>query len=146
MSPLPAPAAEDAPHPGQWRIPASDDPTILALQRDMVEAWAIARLNFFDPTYGGLGQDGWDAGVKSALVSAFAAPDPDIAAYQLAELVSSLNDPYTRWQPPADYATFRTGTDGELQVREHCRGDGGERGPDQHATPTLFRSSPRDSR
>ena len=55
--------------------------------------------------------------VAKALMGAYLSSDGDAAALQIPNMLEQLGDPYTRWQPPREYETFRVGTDGELQAR-----------------------------
>lgn len=75
----------------------------------------LARESFFDPTFNGLGEAGWDLAVARALAAAYEADDAAGAAGQMGALLGGLGDPYTRWQPPREYEAFRLVTDGELQ-------------------------------
>lgn len=46
------------------KFPASPIPEVRKSQGSMVEAWAYASIEFFDPSLNGLGLDGWKAALK----------------------------------------------------------------------------------
>ena len=77
-------------------------------QQFIADIWFAVSAQYFDPTYNGLGEDGWRAQEQEAMrVVANTGPD-DIDAVESAikNMLSALNDPYTRYLPKEKYAAL----------------------------------------
>lgn len=106
LPPQPASAAETL------TFPVAENPELFSFQKTLVEAWSILTETYVDPTFNHLD---WQKELSSKLNSIAYAPSKDVAAEQIATMVSDLGDPFTRWVSPKDYAEFRMSSDGELK-------------------------------
>jgi C-terminal processing protease CtpA/Prc len=106
LPPQPASAAETL------TFPVAENPELFSVQKTLVEAWSILTETYVDPTFNHLD---WQQELSSKLNSIAYAPSKDVAAEQIATMVSDLGDPFTRWVSPKDYADFRVSSDGELK-------------------------------
>lgn len=104
----------DAPQPGshhRWPAPPSvsvarsDARAVTENQRLVGDVWFAVTAQFFDPTYNGLGEDGWRAREREAMAAvADAGPDDDaVVGRAIADMLGALDDPYTRFLPRERY-------------------------------------------
>jgi len=119
----PSATAAPAPPPTVMRLPASDNPEVLAAQQTMVQSWAIVRDAFVDG--GAVGGPRWDAALRAHMAAAYAAADGAAAFSEIGELLSEVGDPYTRIIGPEEYSQFRVSSEGSVQARHAVRGLGG---------------------
>ena len=78
------------------RYPASTRPDILAVQRTLLEVWAIVKGNYVDGNFNG---HNWDRDLGSALMAAYDSLDGASAYQEIKDMVHGLGDPYTRIIP-----------------------------------------------
>jgi len=109
-SPAPPAAAEDL----TIKFPASPDPAVRRAQQAMVQAWAYAAKDFFDPTYNGLGLGGWKEGIQAAIADTSRARGPGEVEAATDALLASLGDPYTRVLRGGDEERFEFQRTGEV--------------------------------
>ena len=78
---------------------------------------AHTRRSIVADTYvdGGFNHLDWQAELSEGLNKAAAAPSPADASKQIGAMLGKLDDPFTRWVPPREYADFRVTSDGEVQ-------------------------------
>lgn len=83
-------------------------PQALALtenQQFVADVWFAVTAQFFDPTFNGLGEDGWRAKEKEALraVADTGPDDEDLVVGAIDHMLAALDDPYTRFLPRDKY-------------------------------------------
>lgn len=78
------------------RFPASNNPSIFAAQKTLVEAWTIIQEAFVDGRFGGAD---WEQALSEALTSAYHAPNFDKAYAEISTMLARLGDPFTRIVP-----------------------------------------------
>eukprot|EP00584_Thalassiosira_punctigera_P022971 CAMPEP_0172554304 /NCGR_PEP_ID=MMETSP1067-20121228/53987_1 /TAXON_ID=265564 ORGANISM="Thalassiosira punctigera, Strain Tpunct2005C2" /NCGR_SAMPLE_ID=MMETSP1067 /ASSEMBLY_ACC=CAM_ASM_000444 /LENGTH=392 /DNA_ID=CAMNT_0013342645 /DNA_START=433 /DNA_END=1611 /DNA_ORIENTATION=+ len=74
-------------------------------QQLVADVWFAVTAQFFDPTFNGLGEDGWRGREREA-ISAVADSGPDdgeVVTRAISVMLSALNDPYTRYLPREKY-------------------------------------------
>ncbi|PRW57074.1 carboxyl-terminal-processing peptidase chloroplastic [Chlorella sorokiniana] len=96
-------------HADSLTFPLARDPSSFAVQKTMVEAWAIVNETFVSPP-----PPEWDEDLVASLTAVADAKTGDDARKEIPALLSKLNDPFTRWLPPKQYQDFRIGNDGAL--------------------------------
>ena len=94
------------------RLPASDDPDVLAAQQTMVQAWQTVGEAFFDSSFGGAN---WTDELRRHMLAAYASRDGAAAYAEIAAMLADLKDPYTRLLPPDEYRDFVAASSGELE-------------------------------
>ncbi len=77
-------------------------------QQFIADVWFAVSAQYFDPSYNGLGEDGWRAKEQEAMrVVANTGPDDiDTVESAIKNMLSALNDPYTRYLPKEKYAAL----------------------------------------
>ena len=86
-------------------------------QQFVSDVWWAVTTQYFDPTFNGMGEDGWRAKKRAAMeaVAASGPEDEKEVAEAITTMLSALNDPYTQFLPREKfesltaYATGRTG-------------------------------------
>lgn len=74
-------------------------------QQFVADIWFAVTAQYFDPTFNGLGEDGWRAKEKEAMVAvADTGPDDDAEVTRVInDMLGALGDRYTRYLPPEKY-------------------------------------------
>ena len=77
-------------------------------QQFVADVWFAVTAQFFDPTFNGLGEDGWRAKEKEALraVADTGPDDEEVVLVAINHMLAALDDPYTRFLPPDKYETL----------------------------------------
>jgi len=77
-------------------------------QQMIADVWFAVSAQYFDRSFNGLGDDGWRAKEKEAIqkVADTGPDDDDIVASAIKEMLSALNDPYTRYLPREKYESL----------------------------------------
>ena len=77
-------------------------------QQMVADVWFAVRAQYFDQSFNGLGEDGWRAKEKEAIqkVADTGPDDDDIVASAIKDMLSALNDPYTRYLPREKYESL----------------------------------------
>jgi carboxyl-terminal processing protease len=106
-------AAAESARDLELRFPAAPTPALVAVQRTLVEVWALVRESYVDPALGGAD---WTGRLSEGLAAVAAAESPAAPAARGAvrALLAPLGDPYTRWLSPEEYREFRAASDGAV--------------------------------
>jgi carboxyl-terminal processing protease len=77
-------------------------------QQFIADIWFAVSAQYFDPTYNGLGEDGWRKKEQEAMkaVANTGPEDTDVVEGAIQTMLSALNDPYTRYLPKEKYAAL----------------------------------------
>lgn len=108
LLPCPAQAAELT-----FRFKASANPEIRAAQQTLVESWAYVSTSYLDPTFNG---KDWDKALRASLDESFTATDKAGVYKLISKMLKQLDDPFTRFLPPADAQTFEDQREGKVQA------------------------------
>jgi carboxyl-terminal processing protease len=84
-------------------------------QQLISEVWSTVTSTYFDPSFNGLGMEGWKSAELNAIQSVqdTGPEDEEIVNSAITTMLSKLNDPYTRFLPRDKYETltaYATGT------------------------------------
>ncbi|CAL5043045.1 unnamed protein product [Urochloa decumbens] len=110
VSPLPAPPARA--ESLTVAFPVAKAREVNRVQRTLVEAWGLIRETFVDPTFN---HQDWDQKLQQTMVEMFPLKSADAAYGKISGMLSTLGDPFTRIISPAEYQSFRIGSDGNVQ-------------------------------
>eukprot|EP00547_Thalassionema_nitzschioides_P006704 CAMPEP_0194218932 /NCGR_PEP_ID=MMETSP0156-20130528/24855_1 /TAXON_ID=33649 /ORGANISM="Thalassionema nitzschioides, Strain L26-B" /LENGTH=415 /DNA_ID=CAMNT_0038948447 /DNA_START=394 /DNA_END=1641 /DNA_ORIENTATION=+ len=74
-------------------------------QQEVSDVWFAVSAQFFDPTYNGLGEDGWRLKRNEAVEAAaeYGPDDKEEVVKVIQTMLASLGDPYTRFLPREKY-------------------------------------------
>lgn len=92
-------------------------------QQEVSDVWFAVSAQFFDPTYNGLGEDGWRQKRSEAVeaVAEYGPDDKEEVVKIIQAMLTSLDDPYTRFLPREKYealsAIARGGSNGGIGVQ-----------------------------
>lgn len=77
-------------------------------QQSISQIWSAVTSQYYDPTFNGLGMDGWKSAERDALeaVQDTGPDDGDIVNEAISNMLFVLNDPYTRFLPKEKYDTL----------------------------------------
>ncbi|CAN6214136.1 unnamed protein product [Urochloa humidicola] len=110
VSPLPTPPARA--ESLTVAFPVAKAREVNRVQRTLVEAWGLIRETFVDPTFN---HQDWDQKLQQTMVEMFPLKSADAAYGKISGMLSTLGDPFTRIISPAEYQSFRIGSDGNVQ-------------------------------
>eukprot|EP00232_Nephroselmis_pyriformis_P026968 CAMPEP_0182872424 /NCGR_PEP_ID=MMETSP0034_2-20130328/11696_1 /TAXON_ID=156128 /ORGANISM="Nephroselmis pyriformis, Strain CCMP717" /LENGTH=207 /DNA_ID=CAMNT_0025005015 /DNA_START=14 /DNA_END=633 /DNA_ORIENTATION=- len=88
------------------RYPSSARREIAEVQASMVEMWGWATQAYVDPTYNGLGPEGWKSALEAGLAETYNAPNGAEARAKMQPLLDKLGDPFTRVLGPDAAASY----------------------------------------
>jgi carboxyl-terminal processing protease len=77
-------------------------------QQFVADVWFAVSAQYYDTTYNGLGESGWRTKEQEAMnaVADTGPDDTDIVEGAIKNMLSALNDPYTRYLPKEKYAAL----------------------------------------
>ena len=98
-------------------IQRSDAYALTENQQFVADTWFAVSAQYFDQSFNGLGEDGWRAKEKEAIakVEDTGPDDDEIVTNAINNMLSALDDPYTRFLPREKYETltnYATGKSG----------------------------------
>jgi len=98
-------------HDNNFFIPSIQRSDVMAMtenQQMVADVWFAVSAQYFDQSFNGLGEDGWRAKEKEAIqkVADTGPDDDDLVANAIKDMLSALDDPYTRYLPREKYESL----------------------------------------
>ncbi|KAL9189219.1 hypothetical protein ACHAXT_011709 [Thalassiosira profunda] len=105
FSPLSIHVDQQIPHAPSLSIERSRALALTENQQFVADVWFAVSAQYFDQSFNGLGEEGWQAKEKEAIQAvADTGPDDEVVVESaIKTMLSALDDPYTRYLPPQKY-------------------------------------------